>query len=66
MFNEIIVPVDGSPFGELALPVALGVACKSGGEVRMVTVPWSNQVVPSRLALGASSHSGKVPVPGMK
>ena len=38
MFNEIIVPVDGSPFGELALPVALGVACKSGGEVRLVTV----------------------------
>jgi len=38
MFNEIIVPVDGSPFGELALPRALGIACKSGGEVRMVTV----------------------------
>lgn len=38
MFNEIVVPVDGSPFGELALPVALGVACKSGGEVRIVTV----------------------------
>jgi len=38
MFNEIVVPVDGSPFGELALPVALGIACKSGGEVRMVTV----------------------------
>lgn len=38
MFKEIVVPVDGSPFGELALPVALGIACKSGGEVRMVTV----------------------------
>ena len=38
MFNEIVVPVDGSPFGELALPVALGIACKSGGEVRIVTV----------------------------
>jgi nucleotide-binding universal stress UspA family protein len=38
MFNEIVVPVDGSPFGELALPVALGIACKSGGEVRLVTV----------------------------
>ena len=38
MFNEIIVPVDGSPFGELAVPRALGIACKSGGEVRMVTV----------------------------
>ena len=38
MFNEIIVPVDGSGFGKLALPKALGVACKSGGEVRIVTV----------------------------
>jgi nucleotide-binding universal stress UspA family protein len=38
MFKEIVVPVDGSSFGELALPVALGVACKTGGEVRMVTV----------------------------
>jgi nucleotide-binding universal stress UspA family protein len=38
MFGEIIVPVDGSTFGELALPRALGIACKSGGEVRLVTV----------------------------
>ncbi|MCJ7628723.1 MAG: universal stress protein, partial [Longimicrobiales bacterium] len=38
MFDEIVVPVDGSPFGELALPVALGIGCKSGGEVRIVTV----------------------------
>ncbi len=38
MFDEIVVPVDGSSFGELALPVALGIACKSGGEVRLVTV----------------------------
>lgn len=38
MFDEIVVPVDGSPFGELALPVALGIGCRSGGEVRIVTV----------------------------
>lgn len=38
MFKEIVVPVDGSPFGELALPRALGIACKTGGEVRLVTV----------------------------
>jgi len=38
MFETIVVPVDGSPFGELALPVALGIACKTGGEVRIVTV----------------------------
>jgi len=38
MFDEIIVPVDGSPFGELALPMAMGIACKSGGEVRIVSI----------------------------
>ena len=38
MFHEIVVPVDGSEFGELALPKALGIACQSGGEVRIVTV----------------------------
>ena len=38
MFDEIVVPVDGSPFGELALPRALGIACKTGGEVRLVNV----------------------------
>jgi len=38
MFDSIVVPVDGSVFGELALPVALGIACKTGGEVRIVTV----------------------------
>lgn len=38
MFDEIIVPVDGSRFGELALPQALGIACESGGEVRLVMV----------------------------
>mgnify|MGYP006278187383 CR=1 FL=1 len=38
MFHKIVVPVDGSEFGELALPKALGIACQSGGEVRIVTV----------------------------
>jgi nucleotide-binding universal stress UspA family protein len=38
MFNKIIVPVDGSTFGELALPRALGIACRSGAEVRLVTI----------------------------
>lgn len=38
MFNQIIVPVDGSAFGELALPWALGIAEKSGAGVRLVTV----------------------------
>lgn len=38
MFHKIVVPVDGSPFGELALPKALGIACRSDGEVRIVSV----------------------------
>jgi len=38
MFDVIVVPVDGSPFGELALPKALGIGCESGGEVRLVSV----------------------------
>jgi nucleotide-binding universal stress UspA family protein len=38
MFDTMVVPVDGSPFGELALPVALGIGCKSGGEVQVITV----------------------------
>ena len=38
MFNKIVVPVDGSPFGELALPLALGIAGTGGGELRVVTV----------------------------
>ena len=38
MFKEIIVPVDGSGFGKRALPYALGIACLSGSEVRIVTV----------------------------
>jgi nucleotide-binding universal stress UspA family protein len=38
MFNKIIVPVDGSAFGELALPRAMGIACRSGAEVRLVTI----------------------------
>ncbi len=38
MFETIIVPVDGSDFGELALPVAVGIGCKTEGEVRVVTV----------------------------
>ena len=48
MFDEIVVPVDGSPFGELALPVALGIACRSGGEVRLVTVVTPLPVAPEK------------------
>jgi hypothetical protein len=35
---SILVPVDGEQFGEHALPLALGIARRSGAEVRIVTV----------------------------
>ena len=56
MFDEIVVPVDGSPFGELALPIALGIACKSGGEVRIVTVITPLPVDDTQKDSGASEE----------
>jgi nucleotide-binding universal stress UspA family protein len=38
MFQEIVVPVDGSRFGEKAIPVALGIAGRTRGRVRILTV----------------------------
>jgi len=38
MYKEILIPVDGSRFGERALPVGLGIAAEAGGRVRIVTV----------------------------
>ena len=38
MFSKIIVPLDGSEFGELALSTALGVATESGASVCLATV----------------------------
>ena len=37
-FRSILVPVDGSPFGEHALPLALGIARRAGADVRVVHV----------------------------
>jgi len=38
MFKSIVVPLDGSSFGEQALPLALSVAGRSGGAVQVVHV----------------------------
>jgi nucleotide-binding universal stress UspA family protein len=46
MFRSILVPLDGSPFGEQALPLALTVARRAGASVRLVHVH-----VPLSLAL---------------
>lgn len=37
-YRSLLVPVDGSPFGEHALPLALGIARRSGADVRLVHV----------------------------
>jgi nucleotide-binding universal stress UspA family protein len=37
-FRSLLVPVDGSPFGEHALPLALGIARRAGASVRLVHV----------------------------
>lgn len=38
MYRNILVPLDGSMFGEHALPLALSIARRAGGNIRMVHV----------------------------
>ena len=38
MFRNILVPLDGSPFGEHALPIAYALARRAGGHVHLVRV----------------------------
>lgn len=38
MFQRVMVPLDGSRFSELAVPTAVGLARRLGGEVHLVTV----------------------------
>jgi nucleotide-binding universal stress UspA family protein len=38
MFRTILVPLDGSPFGEAALPLALSIARQAGAALRLVHV----------------------------
>jgi nucleotide-binding universal stress UspA family protein len=37
-YRSLLVPVDGSPFGEHALPLALGIARRAGADIRVVHV----------------------------
>src|SRR5262245_29831390 len=37
-YRSLLVPVDGTPFGEHALPLALGIARRAGAYVRLVHV----------------------------
>jgi nucleotide-binding universal stress UspA family protein len=38
MYRSIMVPLDGSTFGEHALPTALSIACRSGADLHLVHV----------------------------
>lgn len=38
MYQRILVPLDGSPFSEEALPIAIGAAKRTGAELRLVHV----------------------------
>ena len=38
MFRTIVVPLDGSPFAEHALPCALAIARRARAELRLVSV----------------------------
>lgn len=46
MYRRIMVPLDGSPFSERALPLAVALAHRSGAELRLVhvLVPLANKV----------------------
>lgn len=46
MYSRIMVPLDGSPFSEKALPLAVALAHRSGAELRLVhvLVPLANKV----------------------
>ncbi|HXG09198.1 MAG TPA: universal stress protein [Gemmataceae bacterium] len=50
-YRSILVPVDGEPFGEHALPLALGIARRAGADVRVVHVhcPLQSTFQPDRL-----------------
>src|SRR3954454_9419204 len=37
-YRSLLVPLDGSPFGEHALPLALGIARRAGADIRVVHV----------------------------
>src|SRR5262245_33674339 len=38
MYRTLLVPLDGSPFAEHALPLAVGIARRAGAALRLVTV----------------------------
>ncbi len=66
MYRSIMVPLDGSPFGEQALPLALSLARRAGASLEVVRVhevpaPLFSQPIPGMenvLDAGARKHEG--------
>ena len=55
MYRSLMVPLDGSKYSEHAIPVALGIARRSGASVQLVTVVSHNWAIPM-LSTQSSSH----------
>lgn len=55
-YRTILVPVDGNPFAEHALPLALGIARRSGAQVRVMHVhsPMQSTYKPDEIYYGSS------------
>src|SRR5262249_38379560 len=51
VIRSILVPLDGSTFGEHSLPVALGIARRAGAELQLAHV---HQVVPPATVAGVA------------
>lgn len=58
MYEQIVVPLDGSEFAEHALPPALEIARRSGGRVRLMTVCDTGSAVPEVVESAPSAAAG--------
>ena len=58
MYEQIVVPLDGSQFAEHALPPALEIARRAGGQVRLMTVCDTGSAVPEVVESAPSSAAG--------
>lgn len=72
MFRSILVPLDGTPFGNRAVPLAVSIARRSGAELHLVrvhvptvgngaTTPQQEQSFLEDVARGIRSHAPDVP-----
>src|SRR5713226_8647422 len=55
MYRSILVPLDGSPFGEQALPLALSIARRAGAGLELVNVHETLAPIFSRPVPGLES-----------